>query len=155
MEKILTKEQTKEKALRLLEFRSHSEKELVDKLKRAGSKFEDIKTTVEFLCEYGFLDDRKYATKKAHDLFSLKKYGKMRIREDLKMRGIKNEYIEEALNSIEEDEKENLLPLVEKKLKGNFDKKNIEKAIRYFAMRGYRYEDVKVTIEKIKAEIDF
>ena len=44
--KELTFDEAKDKALRLLEFRSHSERELSDKLKRAGAKEEDI---VKFL----------------------------------------------------------------------------------------------------------
>jgi len=40
--KELTFDEAKDKALRLLEFRSHSERELSDKLKRAGAKEEDI-----------------------------------------------------------------------------------------------------------------
>lgn len=37
--KELTFDEAKDKALRLLEFRSHSERELSDKLKRAGAAF--------------------------------------------------------------------------------------------------------------------
>ena len=40
--KELTFDEAKDKALRLLEFRSHSERELSDKLKIAGAKEEDI-----------------------------------------------------------------------------------------------------------------
>ena len=77
--KELTFDEAKDKALRLLEFRSHSERELSDKLKRAGAKEEDIDEILEFCRNYGFLDDRKYAIAKAKDLKNLKKYGKRRI----------------------------------------------------------------------------
>ena len=59
--KELTFDEAKDKALRLLEFRSHSERELSDKLKRAGAKEEDIDEILEFCRNYGFLDDRKYS----------------------------------------------------------------------------------------------
>ena len=62
--KELTFDEAKDKALRLLEFRSHSERELSDKLKRAGAKEEDIDEILEFCRNYGFLDDRKYAIEK-------------------------------------------------------------------------------------------
>ena len=52
MEKKLTFEQAKDKALRLIEFRSHSEKELREKLKHAGAEAEDIDSVVEFLLHY-------------------------------------------------------------------------------------------------------
>mgnify|MGYP000022528500 FL=1 len=46
--KELTFDEAKDKALRLLEFRSHSERELSDKLKRAGAKEEDKDEILEF-----------------------------------------------------------------------------------------------------------
>ena len=55
--KELTFDEAKDKALRLLEFRSHSERELSDKLKIAGAKEEDIDEILEFCRNYGFLDD--------------------------------------------------------------------------------------------------
>lgn len=149
MEKQLTKEQTKEKALRLLEFRSHSEKEIRDKLIRAGSAPEDIDDTVDFLTEYGFLDDLKYALAKSKDLAAFKKFGRKRIVSELKMLGIAGEYIEEAIAELEFNEEETLLPLMEKKLRGDFEKKSVERAIRYFAAKGYKYEDIKGCIETL------
>ena len=58
--KELTFDEAKDKALRLLEFRSHSERELSDKLKRAGAKEEDIDEILEFCRNYGFLDDKGF-----------------------------------------------------------------------------------------------
>ena len=46
--KELTFDEAKDKALRLFEFRSHSERELSDKLKRAGAKEEDIDEILNF-----------------------------------------------------------------------------------------------------------
>jgi len=144
--KELTFDEAKDKALRLLEFRSHSERELSDKLKRAGAKEEDIDEILEFCRNYGFLDDRKYAIAKAKDLKNLKKYGKRRSK------GIDAEYVEEAVSYLDEDEEDMLLPLVEKRLKGDFEKKNIDKCIRYFMYRGYGFSDIKNCIDNIKEE---
>ncbi len=150
--KELTFEQAKDKALRLLEFRSHSERELCDKLKRAGAREEDIEEILDFCRNYGFVDDRKFAANKARDLKNLKKYGKRRIKAELYSKGIDGEYIEEALCFLEDDEEDMLLPLVQKKLGGNFEKKNVDKCIRYFLYRGYNFGDIKNCIENIKQE---
>lgn len=150
MIKELTAAEAKEKALRYLEYRSHSEKELCDKLKKAGAKEEDIPPIMDFLRGYGFVNDCEYAKRMARDLKNLKKYGRHRIVSELKFRGIASDYIEEALCELEDDEKPDLLPLVEKKLGNDFERKNIEKAIRYFAYRGYGYEDIKACIDEIK-----
>ncbi|MBP3359708.1 MAG: regulatory protein RecX [Clostridia bacterium] len=149
--KTLTKEETKEKALRLLEFRSHSEHELREKLRAAGGLEEDIDEAVNFCLEYNFLNDRQYAGMRARDLSSLKKFGKRRIKSELYRRGLSEEDIEEALSDIEDDEDE-LMRLVEKKLRGNFDKKNKGKTIRYFLYRGYELSDIKNAIERLMTD---
>lgn len=152
--KELTFEEAKDKALRLLEFRAHSEKELRDKLKIAGAKDEDIENVIAFCREYNFIDDRQYALLKARDLKNLKRYGVKRIKSELYQKGIDAELVEEAIAEFDEDETETLLPLVEKKLRGNFEKKNIDKCIRYFIYRGYDFGDIKSCIEQIKSETE-
>ncbi|MCD8180994.1 MAG: recombination regulator RecX [Firmicutes bacterium] len=147
----LTLEEAKDKALRLLEFRAHSEKELADKLKRAGAKESDIEEILEFCRDYGFVNDRSYALSKARDLKNLKKYGVRRIKSELYSKGIPAEYIEEAVSELDYEEND-LLPLVRKKLKGDFEKKNVDKCIRYFIYRGYSFSDIKSCIENIKQE---
>ena len=150
--KELNKAQAKEKALRLLEFRSHSEKELRDKLIRAGANSEDLPEIFDFLREYSFVNDAEYAKKLARDLQNLNKYGIRRIREELKSRGIFGEALENAMLELTDEEEDQLFPLMERKLSGNFDKKNIERAIRYFAYRGYGYDDIKSAIERVRGE---
>lgn len=150
--KELTFVQAKEKALRLLEFRSHSEKELRDKLLRAGAKAEDLPEIFDFLREYSFVNDNEYAKKLARDLQNLNKLGARRIREELKSRGIYGEDLEEAMLELSDEESEQLIPLMERKLSGNFEKKNIDRAIRYFAYRGYGFDDIKLAIETVRGE---
>ncbi len=152
-QKELTFEQTKDKALRLLEFRAHSERELTDKLKRAGAKGNDIEEVLEFCRNYGFVDDRSFAVKKARDLKNLKRYGIRRIKSELYSKGIAAEYIEEAVAELDDNE-EMLIPLVEKKLGGNFEKKNVDKCIRYFIYRGYSFSDIKNCIDELKIDYE-
>ncbi len=152
-QKELTFEQTKDKALRLLEFRAHSERELTDKLKRAGAKDNDIEEVLEFCRNYGFVDDRSFAVKKARDLKNLKRYGIRRIKSELYSKGIAAEYIEEAVAELDDNE-EMLIPLVEKKLGGNFEKKNVDKCIRYFIYRGYSFSDIKNCIDELKIDYE-
>lgn len=152
IKKELTKNEAKEKALRLLAFRAHSEKELSDKLMLAGAKREDLPYVLDFVKEYGFVNDAEYAVHLAKDLQNLKKYGQKRIYQELKKRGIAGEYIENALSELCTEDADMLLPLVRRKLCGNFEQKNIDRAIRYFTYRGYGFDDIKMCIEKIKTE---
>lgn len=155
MEISLSYEQAKEKALRLLEFRSHSEKELSDKLKRAGASGEDIDRVLEFCRHYGFVNDRDYAIRKAKDLRNLKKFGKRRIYQELYTRGIASEFIDEAIEELDmSDNTEVLMPMVRKKLGGDFERKSVDRCIRYFLYRGYEFGEIKECIEQIKGETD-
>ncbi len=140
----------KEKALRLLEFRNHSSGELKKKLKIAGASDEDIEKVIGFLEQYSLIDDREYAKRLALDLKNLKKYGERRIRSELLSRGINSEFIEEAISELPEFEEDELILLVEKRLKGDFEKKNKERVLRYFIGRGYSFDEIKKAIEKIE-----
>lgn len=153
--KHLNYEQAKDKALRLLEFRSHSERELTDKLIRAGAEREDIEGILEFCRRYGFVNDKSYAERKARDLKNLKRYGRRRIEQELYSKGIGREDIASAVEQLDfEDTEEILYPLVRKKLAGNFERKSIDRTMRYFIYRGYEISDIKNCIERVKGETD-
>lgn len=150
-----TYDKVKEKALRLLEFRSHSEFELTQKLRHAGASNEHIEDTLEFCRRYGFLNDTSYAERKAHDLINLKKYGIRRVKSELKAKGIKDEIIENVISSLDPDiECDALVGLVEKKLRGDFSDKNSDKCIRYFVYRGYDIYDIKDAMQTVKERSD-
>ena len=95
-----TYEKVKEKALRLLEFRSHSEFELTQKLRHQGAKDEHIEDTLDFCRRYGFVNDKAYAQRKAADLINLKKYGLRRVKSELKAKGISNIIIDEVMMNL-------------------------------------------------------
>lgn len=151
-EKVLTLKQTKNRALKILEYRMHSEKEIYDKLRRAGAMPEDIEEVIEFLREYNFVNDYEFAKMCAKDLKEFKKYGKKRVKMELLKKGVSLPYIENALESIEWDEEEMLYPMIKKRLGGDFDSKNIDKCVRYFIYKGYGIGEIKRNIEKITAE---
>ena len=139
-----TYDAVKEKALRLLEFRSHSERELTQKLRRAGASHENIEKTLIFCREYGFVDDTSYAKRKAADLLNLKKYGRRRIYSELKALGIDEDDITAAMDELDPDtEQKNLAALAEKRLGDDTSRKNIDKTIRFLVYRGYDIYDIK------------
>jgi len=155
MEKRLDYNGAKEKALRLLEFRSHSERELRDKLRRAGAEDDAIEQVLEFCRHYGLVNDADYAVRKARDLKQLKKYGKRRIEQELYAKGISRDNIAAAIDELDFDDTEDVLyPLVKKRLRGDFERKSIDRTLRYFIYRGYDLNDIKGCIERIKGETD-
>lgn len=142
----------KERTLRLLAFRAHSEYELRDKLTHDGASEELIDAVIEFLYEYKLIDDRIYAERLANDLSNIKKYGRYRIIAELSRKGISREIISEVTDAMETDDEEQLLPLMERKLGGDFDQKSRDRAFRYFAARGYSFDDIKAAFNRLKDE---
>lgn len=149
----LSYEAAKDKAFRLLEFRSHSEKELSDKLLRAGADEEDVGKILDLCREYSLVNDAAYALRKAKDLKNFKKYGRRRIERELYSKGISAEDVRAAMEELDFDD-ETLLPLVRKKLRGDFERKSTDRCIRYFMYRGYNLTDIKNCIETVKGETD-
>ncbi len=149
---LTTYDAVKEKALRLLEFRSHSEEELRQKLRRQGASEEHIEETLEFCRKYGFVNDEQYALAKAKDLMNLKKFGPRRIRSELKAKGISPELIEIAMEELDTDAgTSELKRLVSRKLSGDFSPKSLNRCIRYFLYRGYELRDIRSCIEETVA----
>lgn len=153
--KPLSYEETKDKALTFLEYRAHSEKEISDKLRRKGANSENIEKTMLFLREYKLIDDEDYARRLSNDLSKIKKYGKHRIKSELYKRGIDSEIIDFVISNMNSDEEEKLLPLIQKRLRDDFEKKNIDKVTRYFIYRGYSFSDIRRCIDLIKDEQSF
>ena len=56
---------------------------------------------------------------------------------------------------IEWEDEDILYPMVKKKLSGDFERKSIDRCIRYFVYKGYGLEEIKSMIEKINAEEEY
>lgn len=151
-EKKLNYEQTKHKALKILEYRTHFESELKVKLRRAGAEDQNIERVMEFLREYNFVNDLEFSLKYAKDLKNLKKFGKKRVRAELIRKGISAELAENAIAELSWEDDDILYEMMQKKLSGNTNKKNIDKCIRYFLYKGYSYDEIKNALERINAE---
>lgn len=142
-----TSEEVKSKALDLLSIRMHSEAEIRQKLKMRNAKSEDIDDAVEYLKECGVIDDYNFAQRYAEELSM--KYGKQRIKTELYKKGIDSGIVSEVTEEIEDD-REELLSLVEMKLRGDFSKKSTDRAIRYCASRGYSLSNIFSCIREVR-----
>ena len=151
----LTTEQTKEKALNLLEYRAHSRRELFDKLKRF-SDIDTVNEVLDMLEDGGLIDDEAYAFQYAHDLMEMKLLCPARLKMELAKRGIKDEMAEEAIYAAEAeigDAEERLLRIIELRYKNLLsDEKNCKKVINSLFRLGYGYDIIKEAIYKVKEE---
>lgn len=146
-------EKAKNYAFLLLKFRSRSEKELYRRLKK--KKFDDnvIKETLSFLKEKNFINDIEFA--KAWIAARLKKpLGLRRLRQELNLKGVNKEIIDNAITEVKENynEKEAVEKIVGekfRKLKGVEPKKVRRRIYAYLLRRGFSADVVMEVFNQI------
>lgn len=139
----------RERALYLMETRDHSYRELFDKLEKNYP--EDICFEVcNRLAEMGVINDRRYAEKLCRQLFEVKKLGRYRVRQEMRLRGLGAEIIEEAMENFsgEDEPFERLEKLVEQKYERYLtDRKGVERVKNALARKGYSFGEIKEVLE--------
>ncbi len=138
----------KERALYLLDNRDYSYAELFKKL--AENYDEDICYEVlNRLAEIGCIDDRRYARYLAEKLCAVKKYGYFKAREEMRLKWLSRDIIEEALADYAEDSSERLLELIDKKYARYLtDEKGVKKVKAALARLGYSFADINAAISE-------
>ncbi len=146
----------RERALYLMESSDHSYSMLFDKLEKNYP--EQICFEVcNWLAETGIINDRRYAEKLCRQLFESKKLGKYRVKQEMRMKGIPAEIIEEAMAefSEEDDPFERLSELVEKKYERYLtDRKGVAKVTNALARKGYSYGEIKEVLSQYDLDFD-
>lgn len=131
-----------EKALYLLEHRSHSKKELAEKIARTAASKQAAQAAAERMEELGLINDEAYARDLARHLFGTKRYGVMRVRQELRLKGIEDELIDELIDEFggEEAALENIRAVLNKKYFGwQNDEKIRRRAFAALQRLGYSY----------------
>jgi len=136
------------KALKYSSSNLKTKKQIRDYLKKKEYNSQTIEYVIEKMSEYNYLDDEAYA--KAYLLTYSKKYGKLRLINDLKNRGISETIIDnlfaddfEINNSIEE--------VANKYLKNKeVNEQTLIKLNRFLYSRGYEFEDISKLLSEIR-----
>ena len=97
-QRISSIEKAKEKALRLLDYRPRSSKEIERRLMKAGFEEEVVAEALRRLEEVGLIDDAEFARMWINHR---KAVGKTRIKWELRQKGVSTEVVEEALSGID------------------------------------------------------
>ncbi|SDK87087.1 regulatory protein [Salinimicrobium catena] len=111
----------KEATVKLMQFcayRDRSQKEVEDKLLEMRMIPEAREQIIIKLMQEDFLNEERFARSFVRGKFRIKKWGRIRIRQELKLREISSPIIKLAMTEINEDDyRETLIELAEKKLK--------------------------------------
>ena len=137
----------KEKALWLISYRSHSKKELRDKIRRTCDA-EAADKAVERMEELGLVNDEDFARHYAEQLLYGKRLSKRAAFYELRRKGIDQATAEEALAELDVDVHEQIRALIEKKYRNINDEKIRRRAVAALQRLGYGWEDIKAVLEE-------
>ena len=130
--------QARELALRALNHRDRSRRELEQRLGRAGIPADERDEALDELAARGLLSDARFAEARARGL-AAKNAGDSLIRNDLRRHGIDREAIAEILEGIER-EPERAARIFERRGGG-------DRALRYLAAKGFARESLEALVD--------
>ncbi len=136
-------------ALKLLGLRSHSRKELEQKLLKKGYSSESIEQAVEKLSSQGVLDDRMFGIELIKSRSRRKPSGKLKIRMELRKKGVPESIIGDLLK--EYDSAELCYRAAEKKigfLRGTTDEVRKKKLEVFLHNRGFELHDIQTVVTR-------
>ncbi len=149
--KDLSEKGAKLRALKILTDRDKTEKELRDKLSRDGYDEGAIDSAVEYVRDYGYIDDARYAENYAS--YRMNDKSRIQLAVELRRRGVDEGVIDSVFDRLYEgfDESEQIIRLIEKKLKGTYpdclkeihDEKQRAALYRSLQGKGYPFETIR------------
>lgn len=144
-----------EKALYLLEHRDHSKKELAEKIARTAASREAAQNAADRMEELGLIDDEAYARRRAKELFERKRYGAMRVRQELRMKGISGELIDQLVEEYSGGlAGENIAAILDRKYQGwQQDEKLRRRAFAALQRMGYSYDEIREGMRREEEDI--
>ena len=109
---------------------------------------EEEKTRIlRHLVEEKYVDDRRYAEAYVRDKYRFNKWGRIKIAQGLRMKGIDNETIDMAMEAIDEEEYieilSSLIKAKRKSVTGRNDYEISGKLIRFATGRGFEFGAIK------------
>lgn len=144
-------------ALRLLELRGRSVKDVRDKLKSKGASPADIKLVTNDLLSLGLLDDEKFARGWIDSRRHFRPMGVVRLRQELFAKGIDRETVDLAVSDYKSnaDEFPTALGLARRKMKlyRKLDPDTAKRRLAGFlARRGYEASIVSKVLKELLKE---
>lgn len=128
------------KAMKLLLQQDRTEKNLRERLEKAGYQKDAVAYAIEYVKGFGYVDDARYATN--YVSYHKSEKSRMELQQKLLQRGVPSDIIREVLQDYgREDEQTAVRLLLKKKLKGRtlsemeYAEKN--KVAAYLARKGY------------------
>lgn len=143
---ILDAKQAQIKAEAYCAYQERYQQEVRDKLYSWGLHKDEVESIISDLISNGFINEERYAKTFAGGKFRIKKWGKVKIRIELKKRNISEYCINKALQEINKDDNiETIKKIVREKYKTIKEKNPIllkHKTAKYAISRGFEADVV-------------
>ena len=144
-------EKVLEAAAAQLSYRALTAKKLREKLSKYFSE-EEVAYAIAWLTERNLLDDQEYADATVRS-YKRRGYGPLRIRQELRHRGVEQQTAKEALDGFAAN-REAMRAILDKRLHGDLsDRKEVQKAIAALQRRGFLWDDIRSVLNEYSAEI--
>ena len=127
--------------------------EVRNKLEEFGLNPSQIEPVLEYLKLEGFLNEERFAEAFVKGRFTLKKWGRLRIRQELKMRDIPEELIKKSIGQIDGDEYWRVLSYLAKRkwqlTQEPNQLKRKAKVQRFLVFRGFENDLIREIIDEL------
>jgi regulatory protein len=145
---VLTPDQVYLQALRRLTGRDYSVAGIRRKLALLEVSAQDLEDTIMRLQREGWVDDRRYAARFAESALSTGRYYGMRLRMEMRRRGLSADIVDEALSPLlsEQDEISDVRLVAERRYSGFIYKeagdRDKRKVVGFLQRRGFSYSSI-------------
>jgi regulatory protein len=148
--KTLTYDEALHKSAAYCSLSEHCTSELMDKFKYWDVLPEYREKIILFLVRENYIDEKRFASAFVKDKFSYNKWGKIRLRLELKAKKIEESIIEEALAEIREKEYRLMITKLIREKEKNLEYRNEYekkgKLFRYLSGKGFENEFISKAI---------
>jgi regulatory protein len=148
----------KQRAMDYLAHKPRTETEVRRKLRREDYHRDVIDDTITRLHELGYLDDESYARDYVRGRFQSKGYGPVRVKMELKERGV-DRHVADRVVSAYYEEADTLEVARQKARKrwGRLDdeedpRRRKQKLYRYLKRRGYTYDTIRQVVDEVATQ---
>ena len=151
-------ERAKSRALWYLDRSDRTEKELCDRLLKAGFNPEAVKKALSRIKELGLIDDERYAKRLSCSLAE-KNLSKRAIYQKLVLKGISPETAKESSECAVSDETAQIKAVIKKKYSAKFndlsDPQQLQKLCAALVRRGFSFGAVRSALKEYSEELRF
>ena len=125
-------------------YQERAQQEVRDKLYEWGMWPDAVESIISELIVQGYLNEARFATAFAGGKFRIKKWGRVKIKMELKKRRVPDNLIRDALKTIDEREYAKTLQLLleqkSREVKEKHPLKKQQKVMRYLASKGFEQD---------------